>query len=200
MVKTRAGFLSTVAACICWYVVIPAQNTLAAGKELNLDLAQDSEVVPMPSMIGLFFKLVVSLVIITGLAYLVMRLMRKNMRVLSRTENIKVLDHYAFSLNKGIYITQIAGQVCVLGVTDHNISLITEINDKDLAEQLILQAKEKEEEPVIPAGVLDRIVPKMRRSVSGKSTFNTHIQNQIKKLQSMVEPRGGIPREDDRDE
>ena len=199
MIKQVGRFISVAAAVLCWYVILPVQSVLAAGRELNLDLTEDAQTVPPPSMLGLFFRLMVSLVIIVGLAYLVMRLMRKNMRVLSRAENIKVLDHHSFSLNKGVYITQIAGQVYVLGITDHNINLITEITDSETIERLVIQAREKDEEPIIPPSILEHIMPRLRKTVSGKSSFNVHIQKQIEKLQTMVGPHGNS-REDDRDE
>ncbi len=193
--------MSLLAAGICWYIILPVQTVLAASKELNLDTVSDPRVTPMPSMFTLFLRLIVSLVIIVGLAYLTMKLLRKNMQVLSRAANIKVLDQYAFSFNKGVYITQIAGRVYVLGVTDHNINLITEITDQDVVEDIVALAKAKEMEPIIPPSVFQRILPGLfNQRVSGDRSFNAHIQKQIKKLHSIVENRGSSSREDDRNE
>ncbi len=181
-------------------IALPVQAAAAAAKELNLDLSEP-QVAPMPSMITMFLKLVISLVVIVGLAYLTMRVLRKNVRVLSRGTNITVLDQYAFSLNKGVYITKIAERVYVLGVTDHNINLITEITDRAVIDALIAQAKERESEPIIPPSILERILPSLvSQPASGKNSFNVHIQQQIRKLQSIVENRGANSREDDRNE
>lgn len=200
MINRLTRLISALAAGVCWYLIFPARTVLAASKELNLDISEPI-VAPMPSMFTLVLKLVVSLVIIVGLTFLVMRLLRKNMKVLSRGVNINVLDQYAFSLNKAVYITQIADKVYVLGVTDHNINLITEITDRTLISELITRAKEREMEPIIPPSILERILPGLfRQPSSGQKPFNTHVQQQIKKLQSMVDNLGVNSREDDRNE
>lgn len=184
-----------------FFFAVPVQIVLAVSQELNLDAVPDPQVTPMPSMFTLFLKLMVSLVIIVGLTYLTMKLLRKNMKVLSRGVSIEVLDQYAFSMNKGVYITQIAGKVYVLGVTDHNISLISEITDQSVIDELVAKAREKEMEPIIPPSILERILPGLsKRPDTGNHSFNQHIQSQIKKLQSMVEQRAGNSRKDDRND
>lgn len=181
--------------------MLPAYTALAASQQLNLDAVADPQVTPMPSMVSLFFRLFISLIIIVGLAYLMMKLLRKNMKVLTKGLNINVLDQYAFSINKGIYITQIAGKVYVLGVTDHNINLITEITDEKVIDEIVARAKEREAEPIIPPSLIERILPGvLSQNVSQGNSFNSHIQKQIKKLQKMVDNRGGYSREDDNDE
>lgn len=193
--------MSALAAGVGFYLMLPVYRVMAAGKLPNLDAVADPQVAPMPSMFSLFFKMIISLIIITGLAYLMMKLLRKNMKVMSRGVSISVLDQYAFSLNKGIYVTQITGKVYVLGVTDHSINLITEITDETKIDELLTRAREREMEPIIPAGILERILPGfLAQRISQGSTFNSHIQKQIKKLQNIVDNRSGYSREDEKDE
>lgn len=186
---------------MCCYLVLSVQKVFAADNELNLGTLKDPEVTPMPSMFALFLKLAVSLVIIVGLSYLTMRLLRKNLRFSSRGENINILDQYSFSLNKGIYITQIAGRIYVLGVTDQNISMITEITDEETVSEIIARAEEREKEGIVPQSIMDRFFSKLvPLSGSGNKSFNEHIKKQIKKLQSITENRQDGFREDDRNE
>ena len=193
--------LSILVAGICWHVILPVGAVFAASKKLNLDSVADPQVTPMPSMVALFFRLVISLVIIVGITYLTMKLLRKNMKIFSKGVSIDVLDQYPFGVNKGVYITEIAGKVLVLGVTEHNINLITEITDPQVVSEIVTKAKEKEMEPIIPQSILERILPGLySRPSSQKSSFNVHIQKQIKKLQSITGNRGGYSREDDRNE
>ncbi len=188
-------------AAFTWYAVLSADRVLAASGKLNLDNIEDPKVTPMPSMAVLFIKLVLSLLIIVGLAYLTMRFLRKSMKVSSRGETISVLDQYAFSMNKGIYITQIAGKVYVLGVTDQNISLISEITDEEVIGEMIEKAEAREAEGIIPPGILEQILPS-RLNIPGsrQKTFNEHIRKQIQKLQSIAEKRGDSTRGDDSNE
>lgn len=183
------------------FFVMPAGKAFAVSNKLNLDTSIDPQTVPMPSALDLFLRLAVSLIIIAGLAYLVMKVLKKNMKILSKGESIYVLDQYAFSMNKGVYITSIAGKVYVLGVTDNSINLITEITDHNVIKELEEKAKERENEPIIPPSLLERILPgKFNYSMNNGNNFSEHIQKQIRKLQTVVENRGKNSREDDTNE
>ncbi len=200
LMQKFARLWSLPAAGLWLYFTYPAHQVMAAVQVLNLDPVSDPQVPPMPSMTSLFFRLLVSLIIIVGLTYLTMKLLRKNMKVLTKAASINVLDQYAFSINKGIYITQIAGKVYVLGVTDHNISLITEITDEAEIEEISARARERDAEPIIPSSILKRIIPGFSSPNVSHGSFNSHIQKQIEKLQKIVDNRGGYSREDDKDE
>lgn len=181
------------------YAVLFLPTAMAVSEQLNLDTNLEPQVAPMPSMFGLFLRLLISLILISGLAFLTMKFLRRNMQVLSRGVNIKVLDQYAFSMNKGVYITQIADKVYVLGVTDQSINCITVIEDQDIINEMVALAKQREMEPIIPSSILERILPSaLTRSTAGGKPFSTHFQNQIKKLQSIVENRAGNSREEDK--
>lgn len=183
-----------------WYLILPSQYVLAASKTLNLDTAVEPEAFEMPSMLGLFFRLSFSLLFIAGFAYITMKILRKNMKVLSSGVNIRVLDQYSFSMNKGVYITQIAGKTYVLGVTDNNINLITEITDQDTIDEIVDKAREKDMEPIIPPGIMQRILPGVFKENSPGGNFSKHIQRQIKKLESLVDNRANVSRGDDNNE
>lgn len=185
----------------CWYIIVPVNSVLAASAALNIDTSLEPQVIQPPSMFSLLIRLVFSLMFISAIAYLTMKLLKKNMKVLSAGVNIKVLDQYAFSVNKGVYITQIAGKIYVLGVTDHNINLLTEVTDSEMIDEIIAKAKEKEMEPIIPAGIMERILPGVfnQKDQVGNS-FNKHIQKQIKKLQTLVDNRVEVSQRDDENE
>jgi flagellar protein FliO/FliZ len=201
MINILARNLWFLLAAICCNIILPLQTSFAVNKELNLDKIEDPQVTPMPSMFNLFFKLIISLVIIAGLSYLMMKLLRKNMKALSGGVAINVLDQYSFSFNKSIYITQIVGKVYVLGVTENNINMITEITDQEAIDEILERARERELEPVIPPSILERILPNsLLQPESRHQSFSKHIQKQIKKLQSVVEHRGKNSREDERNE
>ena len=52
----------------------------------------------------------------------------------------RILEHLPLGPNRSVCTVEIAGRVFLLGVTDHNISLLGEITDKDLIEHLHEQA------------------------------------------------------------
>lgn len=52
----------------------------------------------------------------------------------------RVLENLPLGPNRSVCTVEMAGRVFLLGVTDHNISLLGEITDKDLIEHLHAQA------------------------------------------------------------
>lgn len=52
----------------------------------------------------------------------------------------RILENLPLGPNRSVCTVEIAGRVFLLGVTDHNINLLSEITDKDLIERLHAQA------------------------------------------------------------
>jgi flagellar biogenesis protein FliO len=89
-------------------------------------------------------------------------------------------------------------KVYVLGVTDQNINLITEIGDQGIINGLVTGAREKEAGPVLPPSILERFLPGLfRRPEARNKDFNFQIQKQIRRLQSIVDGPVRRLREDD---
>lgn len=197
MKRKQGTVFSGILAGLFWYLLMPAQEVLAASE--NLDLTYSEPEVPgMPSLFLLLAKLVLSLAIIVGLAYITMRILRKNLKVTSRGETVRVLDQYAFSMNKGVYVTEIADRVYVLGVTDHNINLITEITDVNVIEDIRSKAADLDNESVIPPGFLGRLLPGIvPKNSSAPKSFSVHIREQINRLQTLADGSRNIGRGDD---
>lgn len=194
MTRIYAAFLAGYAVLL----VLPVGKAFAVSEQLNLDTDLDYTSTPMPSAFDVFLRLLVSLIIIALLAYLAAKFLRKNMKVLSKGSSIQILDQYALSMNKGVYVTRIAGKVFALGVTDNSINVITEITDPDIIDELDAKAKERELDPIIPPSILDRILPgKLIKEPKHNANFSAHIQEQIKKLQSVVDNKRKNSREDD---
>jgi len=81
--------------------------------------------------------------IIIGI-YFIFRLLLKNRRSpVKDSEIIKVLATYPLAANRLIQVVDIGGQVLVLGVSDSSINLITEVEDKEVIDQIrLLSSKE----------------------------------------------------------
>lgn len=181
---------------IIW-VTVTAPSVYAVTGELNLDQAAAPQVTEPPSMFWLFIKLVISLAVIVGLTYLTVKVLRRKLTYSSAGEFIRVLDQHAFAMNKGVYITEVAGRVYVLGVTDHNIAILSEVDDAQMIADLRSRAEERMNEPVIPPGLIEKFLQIKNRTPDKPPSFGTHIQEQIKKLHSLVEKTNNKKRDDD---
>jgi flagellar biogenesis protein FliO len=82
-------------------------------------------------------------VIIIGMFFLFRLLMKKRNRIVTDTGIIKVLATYPLASNRLIQVVEIAGKIMILGVTESNINLITEVEDGELIDKIkLLSSKE----------------------------------------------------------
>lgn len=128
---------------IAFLLVFLAAPALAAGEtenlqdqSVNLPEYQPPQVDAGPSMFWLFIRLLLSLLLIIGLTYFGIKVLGKQWGRKSAGTWINILDQMALGQNKGIFITEVAGKVFVLGVTDHSISKLLEIDDQEFIRQM----------------------------------------------------------------
>jgi len=161
------------------------------------------------SLVRVIVQILISLAVIGGLAYLTARFMKNNLQWRSQGEWIKVYEQQSLGLNKGLFITEVAGKVYVLGVTEHNISVISEITDQELIEDMQVAFQEKQQLQAVNPGLNQWLAKLMGNNLKtttgsgsvGAANFNAHIQGQIKKLREMTRESGSkVHQGDDRNE
>jgi flagellar biogenesis protein FliO len=93
----------------------------------------------------LILRTIAVLAVIVVVIYLIFRyLLKGRNRIIADTEMIRVLATFPLAANRLVKVVDIAGKILVLGVTDSNINLITEIEDKEVVDRLrLLSSKEK---------------------------------------------------------
>ncbi|MGB9792785.1 MAG: FliO/MopB family protein [Thermacetogeniaceae bacterium] len=74
-------------------------------------------------------RLVVSLTVVIGLAFVVIKYLQKRTMITQTGRWIRVIDQVGIGPNKALLLTEIAGRLFVLGVTDHSISNLMEIKE-----------------------------------------------------------------------
>jgi flagellar biosynthetic protein FliO len=83
-----------------------------------------------PNFAGLLIKLVLSLVLIVGLIYVSMYFLKRLSFTTKKRlggSDIEVLQRTYIAPKKGIYIVRVQSKILVLGITDNNINLLTEL-------------------------------------------------------------------------
>ncbi|NLC08054.1 MAG: FliO/MopB family protein [Syntrophomonadaceae bacterium] len=104
---------------------------------INLPEYQEPQVQEPPGVGGLLFKILVSVLVIVILSYGLIRLFGKGLKLQGGTW-ISILDHVSLGPNRGIYLVDIGGKVLVLGMTDHNMVKIMEIEDDAIIAEMRL--------------------------------------------------------------
>lgn len=85
--------------------------------------------------------MVVSLLIVIGLVYLVVRIFRKNSGIADTDESfLRRVAFLSIGSGKSVQIVTLLENAYLIGVTDNNINLISEIKDKELVDSLNLLA------------------------------------------------------------
>lgn len=139
----------------------------------------------LPSMGGYLLKMIFSLAVIGGLAYATLRLFPRNLALGHTGEYITVYDTQPLGQNKGIYIAEIGGKVLALGVTDHNITILSEITDGDLIRDMRENHVARQAEIAARQDGWQKLL--QRLNTSRDMPFSTHISRQISKLQQITQ-------------
>jgi flagellar biosynthetic protein FliO len=90
---------------------------------------QDPALVAAPSMGSTLLRLILSLLIVVVLAFLLIKFFQRQMPFTRSGRWMRVLDQMVIGQNRALLLTEIAGKIYVLGITDHNITKILEIDD-----------------------------------------------------------------------
>lgn len=77
------------------------------------------------------------------MAYLASRYLGGHFSRVAEAEGGRILTQLPVGPNRSVMVVELAGRVYVLGVTEHNISLIGEIEDEDEIERLRSRAAER---------------------------------------------------------
>ena len=105
---------------------------------------QDPSLVAVPSMGATLLRLVLSLLIVIVLAFLVIKFFNGSAFYQIRRW-MRILDQVVIWSNRALLLTEIAGKIYVLGVTDHNITKLLEIDDASKVAQFSAEDLEAEE-------------------------------------------------------
>lgn len=173
-----------------------SQTGRALGADIEkqkLDLKyEEPKAEPGTGMAGAMVRLILSLAVIVGSAWLVIRLMGKQMTRRMQGEWIQVLDEVMIGPNRGIMLCEVGGKVFAVGVTDHQVATLFEVTDEALIEDMIKKAEERKvTQSSIPASLLwERAqkalnIGKGRNSKERERYFHSLMQEELRNLERL---------------
>jgi flagellar protein FliO/FliZ len=105
-------------------------STIQLGNNSN---AVDPRTQETPSTAWLLIKMIFALAVVAGIAYLVIRMLKKNMKTANDNDPfLRKVSSIALGQGKSVQIVTIQDNAFVLGVTDSNITLLGTLDDKQL--------------------------------------------------------------------
>ena len=124
---------------------------------------------------GLIGTLLVFLLILIVSLWVIRRLNRVNVRNMS-TPWARVLDRQMLGRQQSLYLVEIAGQLQVLGGTDHHLLKISEINDPEVAAEIL------EEIATRPIERVDGWTKSLQRLWPGRSRTKDTFSAELERL------------------
>ena len=82
------------------------------------------------STVAYLISLVIVFAFVVGLAYFASRFLGKKFGTANLSRSSKVLESLQLGANQALYVVEIAGEILLIGVTDHNITLLNKITDE----------------------------------------------------------------------
>lgn len=104
---------------------------------------QDTAKAETPSVFWIIVQMILALGLIIVLAWGAIQFLGSRINSRLQGQWIRVLDEVILGQNRGIVAVEIGGRVFLLGVTDHQISMLTELDDEQLIQNMIAAGYEK---------------------------------------------------------
>jgi flagellar protein FliO/FliZ len=115
------------------------ETSLAIGDRTTPPLAGDS--LAGPSILAYFLRMIVVLAVVLACIYGVFRLMRRLSRPRETPESpLKIVVSASLGPGKNLHIVSLGTRAYLVGATDSTISLIANIEDRELVDSLVLKA------------------------------------------------------------
>ncbi len=119
--------------------------------------------------IGVFFRMILVLLIVVGLIYGVFWFIKhKSNAVKTEDDFLRRVAYINLAPGKSVEVVTLIDKAYLVGVTDSQINLLGEINDKELIQAMNLQAdkNQKTSKPVNFSELLDMFTVKGKKSVN----------------------------------
>ncbi len=132
------------------------------------------------STFWLFVRMIVVLAIVIGIIYLIVWLLKKSMDPgIQEDEYLKKTASLTLAPGKSVQVITLGDQAWVLGVSEENVSLISEIHDKELIDAMNIHAEpNNSKKPLDFASMLANLSgSKKRPSFSNSEDFIRNRRN-----------------------
>lgn len=140
-------------------------------------------------------KMVVVLSLIVAAAWTVIRVFSRQAKRRLQGNWLHVVDEVMLGQNRGVVLCEVGQRLYALGVTDHNITCLFEIDNpqvmKEISQQAIEGFSQEESNPWKKA--LFDFVDRRRAPAQKQEEFHQLMEEQIKRMRSISLPGEGAP-------
>jgi len=171
-----------------------SMNALAVENFSDLDQALNQEQVARDQKSGIwveFLQLILVLLLILGAAWSIIRLVGKKTDNRVQGTWLHVVDEVVLGQNRGIVLCEAGGKIYALGVTDHSITVLFQVDNSKLIEE-ISQGTYHLQSTTAPAPDLRKLLTGFFRKGTNDSPrdFHSLIEEQVHRLDELASQQG----------
>ncbi len=141
------------------------------------------------SSAGAALRLVVVLILLCVACYFIIRFLRKSPRTVVSDPFLKSVASLSLGQGKSVAVVTLGSRAFLLGIADQSVSLIAEITDNELIDQMNLDAGINSGRQKSFAEMLSELIPKSRQKNEASSAEKT--VDFIRNRRSSLKNRGG---------
>ncbi|MGE5397852.1 MAG: flagellar biosynthetic protein FliO [Chitinophagales bacterium] len=165
----------------------PVRAVNISSEKQQVDLKyQEPAASKSPNFFWMALQMLFALGLIIFLAWVVIQVLGKRMGPKFQGKWIRVLDEVVLGQNRGVVILELEGRAFLLGVTDHNINVLMEIENRQIIETMLAESYNENSS----ADGLDKIISKIRDRIpqlrrDNADSFHFLMDDKIRTLQRM---------------
>lgn len=157
----------------------------------------------MPSVAGLFFRIIISLIFILVITYVVMKLLKRQNDLQQRQKSwIRIFDYQGLGANRGIYLLELLNDVYVVGVSEGQINILREVDQNDDFWNDVKDSLEQKQEEILPWG-LEKLIKenlgkfKPNNNMRKESSFKKELDDQLGRTNRLYRQMSRGDKDDD---
>ncbi len=156
------------------------EESIVISDDNTTDSGNSTSTYKGPSTVGMFVRMIVVLVIVIGLIYGVLWFIKKKTNVVKTDDDyLRRAAYINIAPGKTIEVITLIDKAYLIGVTEDNITMLGEIDDKELISAMNISADKKNntKKPATFADVLDMFLVKKGGSKNVFSETEQQVDN-----------------------
>jgi flagellar protein FliO/FliZ len=119
-------------------ILLSASAALAVDNinDLNQEINKQPDLPTGHNIAWDFVKLVLALAVIVGAAWAIVRMFGKQASTRMQGTWLHTVDELMLGQNRGLVLCEVAGKIYAVGVTDHNINLLFEVDNPQILKEI----------------------------------------------------------------
>lgn len=173
-------------------------------KDLNQEMNKQPDTPTGHSMVWDFVKLVLVLGVIMGAAWSIVRMFGRKATTRMQGTWLHTVDEVMLGQNRGLVLCEVAGKIYAIGVTDHYINLLFEVDNPQILKEISEGNYNKLETSDVVEGLSEKFKTLLKKKSAAPKINDFHVlmteqSNRLKDISGKRISSGKVNKEDAED-